>query len=55
MSEESPRIEDLPPHLARHNPDEVTAILNRVYEGEESRLAPEIAAATRDLLEHVEW
>ena len=42
-------------YLARHDPDEVTETLNRVYEREESRLDPAVAAATRELLARVEW
>jgi metal-responsive CopG/Arc/MetJ family transcriptional regulator len=42
-------------YLARHDPDAVTEALNRVCELVDSRADPAVSAASRRLLERVEW
>lgn len=42
-------------YLARHAPDEVTAALNRAVESAGESAAPFGAAASRRVLERIEW
>jgi predicted transcriptional regulator len=42
-------------YLARHDPDAVTAALDRVYADQPSGLDPELRAAGERLLQEVDW
>ena len=42
-------------YVARHDPDSVTAALNRMYAEDDNGLDPDIAAASIRTLERIEW